>query len=426
MGKKMKFSLLKCAIVLAMCSPVTALNATTNTTENISGTGINMQPAMTRVSNNAFNPAISLIIGGVYTSYNNDPEDYALPGYALGGEAELGAAGFSLGHSELVFSSNVDDKFYGQFTIAIADYDGEIELELEEAFFETLALGNGYTIRGGRFFSAIGYLNQKHQHAWDFYDAPLIYRGLFGNQYRDDGIRLSYVAATDLFLEIGAEAFSGSNYPAGGQHDDVGSWTSFVNLGADVGVSHSWQAGLSYWQADDIEREYGGHADSGEAEHLEFKGDSNIFGLNAIYKWAPDGNYREKNFKLQFEYFKREDDGNIELKHNGVEEISSLNGEQDGWYLQAIWQFERNWTVGTRYDSLGSDNRGSNELVLEEAGLVTEGHAPTRASLMVEWKPSEFSRIRLQYNLDDSYQQADQQLFLQYTMSLGAHGAHAF
>jgi hypothetical protein len=45
---------------------------------------------------------------------------------------------------------------------------------------------------------------------------------------------------------------------------------------------------------------------------------------------------------------------------------------------------------------------------------------------MAEWVPSEYSRIRLQYNRDDSYQISDDQFYLQYTFSIGAHGAHAF
>ena len=376
-----------------------------------------------RVSNNGYNPAISVILDGAYISYDNNPEDYALPGFALGGEAGLASEGFSLGHSEITLSNSIDDKFYGQFTIAVAEHDNEIELELEEAFFETLAFGNGFTIRGGRFYSAIGYLNQQHEHAWDFYDAPLIYRGLFGNRYVDDGVRVSFIAPTDLFLELGAEAFAGKKFPAGGEHSNVGSWAAFANLGGDVGISHSWQAGLSYWRAEKIEREYVSHE---AIEVPVFEGDSDIVGLNAVYKWAPDGNYRNENFKLQFEYFKRDDDGSLTLLDSSPLETSALNGEQDGWYLQAIWQFTREWRVGLRYDALDSDVQGSDPDVLDEAGLLADGHKPERSSVMVEWVPSEFSRIRLQYNHDESYQQTDDQIFLQYTFSMGAHGAHAF
>jgi hypothetical protein len=381
-----------------------------------------------RVSNSAFNPAISVILDGVYASYKNDPEDYSLPGYTLGGEAELAPEGFSLGHSEITMSNNIDDKFFGQFTVAIAEHEGEVEVELEEAFFETLALGSGFTIRGGRFYSALGYLNQQHPHAWDFQDAPLVYRGIFGNQYFDDGLRASYVTPTDVFLEIGGEAFTGNKYPAGGEHDGLDSIVGFLNLGGDIGVSHSWQAGVSYWQADNIAREYGGHAHGGSAavETPLFEGDSTTLGINAIYKWAPNGNYRDKNFKLQFEYFKRDDEGDMTLQDSSPLETSTLSSKQDGWYLQAIWQFAREWRAGLRYDAIDSDNNGSDPDVLEEVGLASDGYTPQRSSIMTEWVPSEFSRIRLQYNRDESYQVADNQVYLQYTFSIGAHGAHAY
>ena len=383
-----------------------------------------------QVTGNAFNPAVSVIIDGVYASYKNNPEEYNIPGFPLGGEAGLAPEGFSLGHSEITLSNNIDDKFYGQFTLAIAEHEGAVEVELEEAFFETLALGHGFTIRGGRFYSALGYLNQQHPHAWDFHDAPLIYRGLFGYQYFDDGIRASFVAPTDLFFEVGAEALTGNKYPAGGEHNKLDSVVGFVNLGGDIGDSHSWQAGVSYWQVDNVAREYGGHAHGHEADHAgetpHFEGDSKTMGLNAIYKWAPDGNYRDQHVKLQFEYFARDDDGVIELEGSDPLEESSLEGRQDGWYLQGIWQFTRGWRVGARYDAVDSDNKGSDPDVLDEAGLLNNGHKPKRVSLMTEWVPSEFSRIRLQYNRDDSYQESDDQVFLQYTFSIGAHGAHTF
>jgi hypothetical protein len=45
---------------------------------------------------------------------------------------------------------------------------------------------------------------------------------------------------------------------------------------------------------------------------------------------------------------------------------------------------------------------------------------------MADWSPSEFSRLRLQYNRDKSRPVVDNQWTLQYIMSLGAHGAHEF
>ena len=46
---------------------------------------------------------------------------------------------------------------------------------------------------------------------------------------------------------------------------------------------------------------------------------------------------------------------------------------------------------------------------------------------MADWSPSEFSRIRLQFARDYSRtNEPDNQIFLQYIVSLGAHGAHTF
>ena len=107
-------------------------------------------------------------------------------------------------------------------------------------------------------------------------------------------------------------------------------------------------------------------------------------------------------------------------------ETTSYDGDQKGWYAQAVYKFKPQWQVGLRYDWLDSDNRGSDADVLTEAGLDNEGHSPKRYSATLEWLPSEFSRLRLQYNQDESYEETDHQLFLQYTMSLGSHGAHQF
>ncbi len=370
-----------------------------------------------------------MILDGRYASFDNDPENYELPGFALGGEAGLGEKGLSVGHTELVMSANIDDKFYGKTTLAVAEHEGATEVEREEASVQTLGLGNGMTVKAGRFLSEIGYLNKQHAHYWDFADAPLIYRGLFGNQLLDDGVQFTYVAPTNTFLQLGAEVLSGSRHPAGGRTNGVGAWTAFADIGGDIGIEHSWQLGLSHWQANDIDgRESGGHAHGGgAAETPSFTGDSKISALDLVYKWAPSGNPKNKNIKLQFEYFDRKEDGAVTMVNSGPPvETTSYDGRQKGWYAQAIYQFKSQWRAGLRYGQLDSTNSGSDTDVLGEAGLDNEGHTPKRTSAMLEWLPSEFSRVRLQYNHDDSYEKTDHQIFLQYTMSLGSHGAHAF
>lgn len=386
----------------------------------------------TQPSQNAFNPQLSIIVDGQASSYKNNSEAYELPGFALGGEAGLPQDGMGLGHTEITASSNIDDKFYGQITVAIADHEGETETELEEAFFETLGLGNGLTLRGGRFFSAVGYINQQHNHAWDFADAPLIYTGIWGKKYIDNGVRLNWIAPTDLLIELGAEIFSGGHFPAGGEASSgSGSQVYFMNLGGDIGISNSWQIMLSHYTADVRGREtgghhHGGHDDDSETEVPVFTGDSDVDGIGFVYKWAPDGNFKDRNFKLQGEYFSRDENGLLEMSGSIPLEETTFNGDQQGYYLQGIYQFLPQWRMGIRYDWLHSNNSGLNMEILEEAGLTDEGINPERWSTMLEWIPSEFSRVRLQFNHDKSYEDYDNQIFLQYTMSLGAHGAHQF
>lgn len=393
-------------------------------------------------STGSFNPDISLILDGRYGSYSNE-SDYELPGFMLGGEAGRGEEGLHLGHNELTVSANVDDMFYGKLAAALHEHDGETEVELEEAFIETAALGHGLGVRAGRFFSGIGYLNEQHPHAWDFTDAPLIYQGLFGNQYNDDGLQLNWVAPTDLYLKLGAEAFRGEKFPAAGAaNDGIGAYTLFAKIGGDVGASHAWQLGLSHWNAEVEEREHGGHHHHGGAEsHTHFTGDSEISAFDFIWKWAPNGNSSQRNLKLQFEYFVRDETGEVEfaeyddtgaLAEDGV---ADLDGQQSGWYLQAVYQFMPRWRVGLRYDQLDADNTLSNfastqgtaeEDFAHETGLDTEGHTPKRSTIMVDYSHSEYSRIRLQYARDDAYEDSDNILYVQYLMSLGPHGAHKF
>ncbi len=374
----------------------------------------------------SFNPDISLILAGGYGSYSNT-SDYALPGFMLGGEATRGKQGFYVGHNELAMSANVDDLFYGKFTTAIADHEGTTEVELEEAYIETMGLGNGFNVKFGRFFSGIGYLNSRHGHAWDFADAPLVYRGMFGDQIIDDGVQVSWVAPTDLYFKLGAEATRGEKFPGGGTNNSgIGVKTIFAKWGGDVGDSHSWQAGMSHRVADISSRKGFNATDNSSTEVPSYTGRNKVTGLDFIWKWSPHGNPHDRNLKVQAEYFERSENGNVSIKTTSPLQTSTYNGSQHGWYVQAAYQYMPRWRLGLRYDQLGSSNSGSNNTVLNKAGLISNGFSPKRTTLMLDYSRSEFSRIRFQIEKDDSYQKSDTLFFVQYIMSLGSHGAHTF
>jgi hypothetical protein len=366
-------------------------------------------------ASSTFNPSISLILDGKFASFSRDPATYALPGFALGEETGPGEQGLQLGESELVMSANIDDKFFGSFTAALTP---ENETEVEEAYIETLQLGGGGAVKAGRFLSHVGYLNNVHAHAWDFVDQPLAYRALLGNQYGDDGVQLRWIAPTDLFLELGAEVFRGDSFPAGGAaRDGQGTRTVFVHVGGDVGASHAWRVGLSRLEADATERETGDE----NAPDL-FTGDSKLTILDVVWKWAPDGNRTQRHFKFQAEFFTRDESGTFDPASSGSP--IRYTGTQGGWYAQAVYQFMPRWRVGARIDRLKVDEPGA---ALAGTVLDNQGREPERTSVMIDFSNSEFSRLRLQFNRDDSRaNETDNQWYLQYVMSLGAHGAHAF
>ncbi len=375
--------------------------------------------AQTQVSGNAFNPAISLILNGHYSSYSQNPTDYSLPGFLLDKDAGLGAEGLSVDESELAVSANVDDKYYGFMTASLAQSNGDTTVELEEAYFETLALPKGLKVKAGRFLSDIGYLNPIHSHAWDFYDAPLAYTAMLNTAYKDTGIQLSWVAPTILFVQLGAEYLRGDSFPAAGGDASHGKGASslFVHVGGDVGATTSWRAGVSHLAADANQR--GSVFATGSAE---LTGTSDLTMADFVWKWAKNGNPRDRYYIVQAEYLHRRERGALAVTTPTGDEQGLYSGTQSGFYVQGVYQFRPRWRVGLRYDRLDASN---DVLVTTPTPLATD-HRPSRISAMTDFSNSEFSRLRLQLNRDDSGPQTDNQVILQYLMSLGAHGAHRF
>ena len=142
-----------------------------------------------------------------------------------------------------------------------------------------------------------------------------------------------------------------------------------------------------------------------------------------MWKYSPNGNTANRYFKVQGEYFQRRESG--QLTYNLITADSYTNS-QNGWYLQTVAQFMPHWRTGLRYDQL---NPGTASVgALNTANIVSNyGFLPSRTTWMLDYSPSEFSRLRLQLARDNSRQGLpDNQIFVQYIMSLGAHGAHQY
>jgi hypothetical protein len=378
----------------------------------------------------AFNPAISVILAGNYTDLSQDPSSYRIAGFLpSGGEVGPGDRSFNLGESELSLSASVDPYFTASLTTAIAA-DGEIGVE--EAYFRTLALPSGLSLKGGRFFSGVGYLNEIHAHAWDFADAPLVYQAMFGGQFAQDGVQLKWLAPTDLFMEFGAELGNGGAFPGTRlERNGFNGETLFAHVGGDLGESISWRTGLSWQELRAENRSYEDLDSLGDPVTNAFSGRSRTWIADATLKWTPLGDPDRRQLKLQGEYMHRSEDGSLAFDATGAASSGDYRSTQSGWYLQGVYQFLPRWRAGLRYDSLDS---GSPKIGLVQDGTLEAADfpmlasaSPRRTTVMLDFSPSEFSRLRAQFALDDARdQKTDRQFWLQYIYAIGAHGAHKF
>src|SRR5436309_2827539 len=95
-----------------------------------------------------------------------------------------------------------------------------------------------------------------------------------------------------------------------------------------------------------------------------------------------------------------------------------------GFYSQVLYGFRKGWVAGLRGDYVGRTSRANYEGVY---GNDTDRLDRWRISPNLTWYPSEFSKIRLQYNYDDRRGiGVDHSIWLQFEFLLGAHAAHKF
>jgi len=374
---------------------------------------------------NTFNPAFSLILSGTYAALPHAPAG-AATGFAMNPNLR-NEQGFNIGESEMGISANIDPQFRGVATLALDPAGG---VSVENAFVQTTSMGDGMNLKFGRFFSGLGYLNEVHAHAWDFVDQPLVYATFWGNQLGEDGVQFKWLAPTDTFIELGGEMGKGRGFPGTETpRNGVGGRTLFVHAGNDIGIEHSWRAGVSMHlttRVDAISEEVPDL--NGGLVNNSFSGDSQTYGMDFVWKYSPNGNVRDSYLKVQSEFFLRKEDGDLtyDTATTGANITDTFSVTQSGFYVQSVYQFIPRWRLGARYDRLDS---GVAKVGTLNAGNVISDYAfkPTRTSLMLDYSPSEFSRLRVQLVRDDSIATIrDYQFLLQYVMSLGAHGAHSY
>jgi hypothetical protein len=123
--------------------------------------------------------------------------------------------------------------------------------------------------------------------------------------------------------------------------------------------------------------------------------------MDATFRWRPlqRAIYRSFLGRSELVWSRREQPGSREHAF--------------GYFVSGDYQFARRWTAGGRYDR--SDRA-------DEASLFDTGQ-----SLLLTFRPSEFSQLRGQYRRTN-YAVGDtaNEFLFQFLFSIGAHGAHPF
>jgi len=392
-----------------------------------------------------FNPDISVVVDGVYYQYSGDePPAHVMEelrgfGHSHGGEEEHAhehehgfEPGFNLRHLELMFQADVDPYFKG-WAIAAVDPDGA---ELEEAVILTTALPWDLQVKLGKFFSDYSRLNAQHAHSWNFTDAPMIQTLLLGDHgLNEKGIQLSWLAPTPFYLKLGAEALQGENEVAFVYHGDGALpeedgprvFVGWLKTAPNLQGNHAMEFGLFGARGIHQEEHLGETGFDDIGSHF-LSGYQYLWGADMVYKYTPPSAYGQGAFTLEGGYMAREKDIDL-VGHNNPAAAgligNSLVEEQDGLYLQGIYGFAPRWRLGLRGEILGLTNTSTKP----DGGSETFDDS-YRATAMVDWTLTEFSRLRLQashgeYDLEDSKEDITE-VFLQAVFSLGAHGAHSF
>ena len=200
-----------------------------------------------------------------------------------------------------------------------------------------------------------------------------------------------------------------------------------MHAGGDIGPSNSWRAGVSYLQTAAEDREYTQTDVAGNDATLSFSGRTQLAIADFVWKWAPNGNALETNFKLQGEYFWRRERGDLTYDADGALGLTQTGGyraNQSGFYIQGVWQFMPQWRVGARYDWLdpGSIDYGANgDLPRERRVQSAAPRSDVRLdAVRIQPLPPAVRAGKLRPDITDN------QIFLQYILTLGAHGAHKF
>lgn len=387
-------------------------------------------------------------------------------GTQLGGH-DPNQRGFTVQGVELSLRGAVDPFFRGNANILFSiDSGGESFLELEEAWLETVSLPWNLQLRAGQLLSDFGRVNSQHPHAWGFVDAPLINARFLGaDGLRNPGARISWLAPTPFFAELSlgvqdshgetAAGFRGGGHNHGAG-DEAGLPLGYRHPDNDRGVQgvddllYTPRLSTSFDLTDHQTVILGASGAFGP-NNSGTGGDTatQIYGLDAYWKWKPanaNGGFPFVSWQTEamlrryqlgaFEWDENAngiaDAGEVVNAATGLPAVLRRETVTDwGLYSQLLYGFHPGWVAGLRADFVTGEQGGYEKLPLTLDGSLLsrdpQRNQRWRISPNLTWYPTEFSKIRLQYNYDDRRDLGvDHSIWLQFEFLLGAHASHKF
>jgi hypothetical protein len=336
--------------------------------------------------------------------------------------------GFTVQNLEATFDGKIDPYFRGQANIVLQiDPEGETTVEAEEAYLETMSLPWNLQVKAGQYFSEFGRLNPTHPHIWDFVDQPLVNGRFFGEDgLRNPGARVSWLVPTPFYSELffgvqnsqGETAFSFRDTHEDGYLFGRPAEETRVKGFGDLLYVPRYAASFNLTDEQTIVLGASGALGPNASGKNT---DTQIYGADLFYKWKSRNHSKGFPFVTwQTEWLYRRyeaaafgGDGNQPIA------LPAENLRDWGLYSQLSYGFHRGWVASLRGDYVTGD----------KAAFQPDPDRDTRwrISPALTFYPSEFSKIRLQYNYDDRENVGtDHSIWLQFEFLLGAHAAHKF
>ncbi|MDR2981052.1 MAG: hypothetical protein LBV12_02260 [Puniceicoccales bacterium] len=359
--------------------------------------------------------------------------------------------GFTIQGIEATFEGAVDNYFRALANVVYGlNTEGDSYFELEEAYAETLCLPYGLQLRAGQYFTEFGRINVQHPHSWDFIDAPIVTARFLGpDGLRNPGARLSWLMPTPFYSEafFGVQNSQGETaYSFRNDYDDDSSHghahaEDFPFGRPSVETSVHGLKDMLYtgryaasFDLSDSQTILGGISGAWGPNSTGDGARTQIYGADIFWKWKPVNHHKGFPFvTLQSEFLFRGYEAaaatvEVEDPSSGGHMDVNLPGEtlwDWGAYVQVSYGFHEGWVASLRGDYSAPITNGKYESMLGEDDASRSERF--RVSPALTWYPSEFSRVRLQYNYDhgDSFGSAHS-VWLQLEFLLGSHGDHHF